>query len=329
MHFTIYGAGAIGGSLGAYMVRAGEDVLFVDKSEDHVNHMRKAGLKVDGFGGEVIVKVNAVSPKELRDSLKVVLLAVKSQHTEEAVHQLAPFLSGQSIVISLQNGLNEYIISKLIGAERTVGAFINWAADYIGPGYIKLGGKGSFYLGEVNGDMSERIKELARPLSALFPVNTTNNIMGYLWSKQVDASVLFATALADLPIHEVVDMPGMALVMGDLVREAMQVPAALGVTLEKFDEFDPDLYRNFKDTEAMDKIAAQYRNNIKNKTGVWRDLAVRKRKTEVDGIIGETVKQGDNLMISLPRLKRLIEMIHEMEDGKRKMDIKNFQEIGL
>jgi 2-dehydropantoate 2-reductase len=210
-----------------------------------------------------------------------------------------------------------------------LGAFVNWAADYIEPGHIKLGGRGSFYLGEVNGTLSERVKELSRPLSALFPVNVTNNIMGYLWSKQVDASVLFATALADMPIHEVVETPGMAPVMGALVREAMQVPAALGVRLEKFDEFDPDLYRNFKDAEAMEKIAGQYRHNIKNKTGVWRDLAVRKRKTEVEGIIGETVRQGENLGISLPRLKRLMEMIHEMEDGKRIMDFKNFKELGL
>ncbi len=132
---------------------------------------------------------------------------MKSQHTEEAVRQLSKFLDEKSVVISLQNGLNEYAISKMIGPQRTVGAFINWAADYIGPGYIKLGGKGSFYLGEVNGEMSARIMNLARPLSALFPVNFTANIMGYLWSKQVDATVWFATALADMPIHEVVETP--------------------------------------------------------------------------------------------------------------------------
>jgi 2-dehydropantoate 2-reductase len=329
MHFTVYGTGAIGGSLGAYMVRAGEDVLFVDNSEDHVAHMKREGLKVDGYGGEVKVQVNAVLPQELSGPLAVVLLAVKSQHTEEAARSLSKFLDEKSVVISLQNGLNEYAISQLIGPERTVGAFINWAADYFGPGHIKLGGKGSFYLGEVNGAMSKRIMDLARPLSALFPVNLTSNIMGYLWSKQVDATVLFATALADMPIHEVVETEGMARVMGDLVREAMQVPAALGVKLEKFDEFNPDLYREFQDAEAMGKIADQYRHNIKNKTGVWRDLAVRKRKTEVDGILGATVVQGEKRGIELPRLKRLIAMIHELEDGKRVMDIRNFKELGL
>ncbi len=74
MHFTIYGTGAIGGSLGAYMVRAGEDVLFVDKSEDHVAQMNREGLKVDGYGGEVKVKVNAVLPQKLPEPLSIVLL---------------------------------------------------------------------------------------------------------------------------------------------------------------------------------------------------------------------------------------------------------------
>ena len=90
MHFTVYGTGAIGGSLGAYMVRAGEDVLFVDKSEDHVAHMKREGLKVDGYGGEVKVQVNAVLPQELSEPLSIVMLAVKSQHTEEAVRFVIP-----------------------------------------------------------------------------------------------------------------------------------------------------------------------------------------------------------------------------------------------
>ncbi len=329
MEFTIYGAGAIGGSLGAYMVRAGEDVLFVDKSEDHVRHMNEEGLIVDGYGGEVAVKVTAVTAEKLLGPLEVVLLAVKSQHTEEAARQFVHLLGEQSVVVSLQNGLNEDIITGLIGAKRTVGAFINWAADYIGPGRITLGGKGSFYLGEVNGTVSDRVRRLEKPLSALFPVHITDNIMGYLWSKQVDGSVLFATALVDLPIHEVVETPGMDAVMGSLVREAMEVPDALGITLEKFDEFDPDLYRNHEDVRAMGRIADQYRHNIKNKTGVWRDLAVRKRKTEVDGILGETIRQGEGLGLSLPRLHRLVEMIHELEDGTRTMDISNFEELGL
>jgi len=329
MRFTIYGAGAIGGSLGAYMVQAGEDVLFVDKSEDHVRFMQQNGLKVDGFGGEVDVKVQAVTPEALRGPLEVVVLAVKSQDTGKAVRQFAPLLDDRSVVISLQNGLNEDIIAALIGAERTVGAFINWAVDYLGPGRIKLGGKGSFYLGEIDGTLSQRVRDLEKPLSALFPVQLTNNIMGYLWAKQVDSAVLFSTALADLPIHEVVETPGMAAVMGTLVREALQVPDALGIRLEKFDEFDADLYRAHQDTVAMGRVADQYRHNIKNKTGVWRDIAVRKRKTEVDGILGEVVRQGEGLGLALPGIRRLIELIHELEQGKRSMGMANFKELGL
>jgi 2-dehydropantoate 2-reductase len=275
------------------------------------------------------VPVTALRPDQLEEALEVVLLAVKSQHTEEAVRQMAPMLDDHCIVISLQNGLNEDIIASMIGAERTIGAFINWAADYIGPGHIRLGGRGSFYLGELDGRISERVRELQKPLSALFPVHLTDNIMGFLWSKQVDASVLFATALTDLTIPQVVETPEIQTVMGNLVREAMQVPAVLGITLEKFDEFDPSLYVNRQDAEAMEKIAAQYRHNIKNKTGVWRDLAVRKRKTEVDGIIGQTVMQGEALGLSLPLNRRLIRLIHELEEGVWVMDIENFKDLGL
>ena len=103
---------------------------------------------------------------------------------------------------------------------------------------------------------------------------------------------------------------------------------ALGITLETFDEFDPALYREHRDSEAMENVAGQYRHNIKNKTGVWRDLAVRKRKTEVDGIIGQTIRQGEALGLKLPLNHRLMELIHEVEDGTRVMDPANFKEVG-
>ncbi len=269
MRITIYGAGAIGGSLGAHLVRAGEEVLFVDQNADHVQAINKQGLRIDGVRGEFIVQAKAVRPEELHEALEVVLLAVKSQHTEEAVRQFLPLLTPHSLVVSLQNGLNEETISALIGAERTIGAFINWSSDYIAPGHIRHGGEGSLYLGELDGSISARVERLQKTLSLFLPVHATSNIWGYLWSKQVYGSLLFATALADLPVYEVVTLPKVGSILAELVREAMQVPAALGITLEPFDEFEPHLFQQHQDAEAMEKIAAHFRGQIKTKTGVW------------------------------------------------------------
>lgn len=327
MDLTVYGAGAIGGSVGAFLVRAGEQVLFVDKNREHVQTMIARGLKIDGHRGEFVVNTRATTPDALNEKLGVVLLAVKSQDTEEAVREFLPWLREDSMVVSLQNGLNEELIARLIERERTIGAFVNLPADYIGPGHIRLGGMGSLYVGELDGTISARVESLQKTLSAAFPVELSTNILGVLWSKQVYASLLFATALADLSVDEVVRTPQWRSVLGDLVREAMQVPGELGVSLESFDEFDPLCFQDKRDEEALEKIAEHFGGQIKNKTGVWRDLAVRKRRTEVDGIIGVTVRKGEERGLSLPLNRRLMELIHEMEDGKRPMAIENFQAL--
>lgn len=328
MRLTIYGAGAIGGSLGAHLVRAGEDVLFVDKSPEHVREINGSGLRIDGVRGEFKVEGKAVLPEELREELEVVLLAVKSQDTEEAIRQFSPLLTQGSAVVSLQNGLNEEMIAKRIGQDRTIGAFVNWAADYVGPAHIRHGGEGSLYLGELDGIISARIERLQKILSAFLPVQVTRNIWGYLWSKQVYASLLFATALADLHVYEAVTAAEVRCVLADLVREAMQVPVALGIVLEPFDEFDPILFQHNRDEEAMEKIATHFRGQIKTKTGIWRDIAVRKRRTEVDWIVAVTVSKGEEFGLSLPLNRRLVKLIHELEEGTRPLDIRNFQALG-
>jgi 2-dehydropantoate 2-reductase len=327
MRLTIYGTGAIGGSLGAYLVRAGEDVLFVDRNTEHVQAINTDGLRIEGIRGEFMVNGQAVVPEELDEELEVVLLAVKSQDTKTAVCQFLPLLTQDSAVVSLQNGLNEELISQLIGRKRTIGAYVNWPADYIGPGHIRLGGEGRLYLGELNGRISPRIERLQRALSAFLPVHLTNNIWGYLWSKQIYGSIQCATALTNLHIYEVVQIPEVRSVLGDLVREAIQVLKALGISLESLNKFEPSLFQDSRDEEAVRRIADAVRVQSKTKTGIWRDIAVRKRKTEVDWIVGATVRKGEEIGLSLPLNRRLMEMIHELEEGKRSMDVANFKEL--
>jgi 2-dehydropantoate 2-reductase len=326
MRFTVYGSGAMGGSLGAYLARGGEDVLFVDKDPDHVRAINTDGLRIDGERGEFTVRAKALTPEELKGDQDVILLGVKSQHTEEALRRFAPLLRSDSMVVSIQNGLNEEKISKEIGGERTIGAFVNWGADYIGPGHIRFGKTGCFYIGELDGALSERIQKLQTIFSLFLPVQVTKNIWGFLWSKQVFSSILFSTALTDLPIYDVLEPPEVRRVLGNLVREAMQVPAALGISLEEYEgEFFPSLFQQNRDDEALNIIANHFRGRIKNKTGVWRDIAVRKRKTEVEGTIGEIIRKGESLGLSLPLNRKLVEMIHDLEEGRRQMSLDNFK----
>src|SRR5216684_4767588 len=296
MTITVYGAGAIGGVTGAALARAGHDVLLVDRAEDHVAAMNAHGLTIESRDGSVSVPVHAISPGALGHELGLVLLAVKSQDTPDALEVLAPRLAADGAIVSLQNGLNEELIARTVGAARTIGCLVNWAADWIAPGRILHGGHGAFLLGELDGRITARVRELASLLSAVEETPVTDNIWGYKWAKLIYGALLFGTAVVDAHVYEVVERsPGVQAALVGIVGEGMAVADKAGVRIEPFDEFDPAWYRAALagDTgareRAMSAIAAHYRAHTKTKTGIWRDLAVRKRKTEVDGQLGMLV----------------------------------------
>src|SRR6185369_14144299 len=313
MPITIYGAGAIGGITGARLAQAGHDVQLVDKADDHVAAMNARGLTIDSREGSVTIPVRAITPSALGRDLDLVLLAVKSQDTPAALEVLAPRLATDGTIVSLQNGLNEELIAAAVGERRTVGCLVNWAADWQAPGRILHGGEGALVLGELDGRRSERVQGLAKLLDVVAPTRVSDNILGYTWAKHVYGSLLVATALVDAHVYEVVERsPEIQQMLVALVMESMDVALRAGIRLEPFDEYDPaDYYAAARgDLDARDRamasIATHYRAATKTKTGIWRDLAVRKRKTEVGALLGATVAKAKGYGLAMPLTTRLI-----------------------
>ena len=121
MRCLIWGAGAIGGTLGAYLVRAGHDVTMVDVVSEHVDAINERGLRVTGPIDEFTVRAPAFTPQTLAGSWDSIVLATKAHHTDAAVRALAPHLAAGGCVVSAQNGLNEIAIADVVGAARTIG----------------------------------------------------------------------------------------------------------------------------------------------------------------------------------------------------------------
>ena len=118
-----------------------------------------------------------------------------------------------------------------------------------------------------------------------------------------------------------------------LTMENMAVAERAGIRLLAFDEYDPADYHaaargdGTARTRAMGSIATHYRAAVKTKTGIWRDLAVRKRKTEVGALLGATVAKARTYGMAMPLTERLIAMIEELEDGRRQMSWANLDEL--
>ncbi len=296
MPLTVYGAGAIGGTVGALLIRDGIPALLVDRDSDHVAAMQRRGLTIQHGDETVTVPVDARLPEQLSEPLDIVLLAVKAQHTEDAMNVIAPLLAPDGAVVSLQNGLCERTIAGKIGEARTIGCLVNFSADYLEPGVILYGGAGAIELGELDGRRTPRIDQLSSLLSHAGEVKVTDNIWGYLWGKMGYANMLFATALTDETMADIIDRYRPLLV--DLAAEVYEVAEREGVAPESFDDVEPALYypRESRDwgaiNHSLDALVARRRRDAKTRSGIWRDLAVRQRPTEVDDQIGLAAQIG-------------------------------------
>ena len=318
----VWGAGAIGGSIGAALARAGHDVLFVDRAADHVAAINRSGLEITGPIHRYTVHAPARTPEQVEGTFQTVLLCVKAQDTEAAVRALAPRLAEDGVVVSAQNGLNERVIAGIVGEARTIGCFVNFGADYHGPGLVLYGGRGAVVVGELDGRRSTRIEAIHR-LFRTFDDDAvlTANIWGYLWSKLIYGTLLFATALTDDAIADVLDARRYRPVLAALGQEVAAVAAALRVRLEPFDGFDPAAFTAGAPTGALARsfadMVAFNRRSAKTHSGIWRDLAVRRRRTEIDAQIGPIVAIGKEHGLATPLTARLIALIHDIEDGRQ------------
>jgi len=332
MTITIYGAGAIGGLVGAYMARAGEDVLLVDKVAEHVDAINKDGLRISGFES-FTVPVRACVPAGLRGPLGVTFLAVKSQDTEAALDVLTPLAGPHTVLVSLQNGMNPPRLAARVGAERVVAAFVSFPADWQGPGHIEHGGAGNVWLGEMDGRLTERLARIQKLVAHAVGAHVTDNIFGYLWAKQIDCSLLFAQAVTDETFADVFGDKRYQPALIALVGEGVGVAQAAGVRLHGFDAFDPLKMRPRTAAEAeearavLDRFADFCRPRVKVRSGPWRDLAVRKRPTEVDHMIGWVIAEGRRLGMAMPLNEHLVRQVKEIEAGTRSRALANLDEL--
>ncbi len=328
----IWGAGAIGGILGAYWARAGVPVLMVDIVPDHVNICATEGLAIEGPVETFRQVVPCVTPDQLTGTYSRIVLAVKAQATEAALAQLQPHLRADGYVLSAQNGLNEHVIATHIGAERTIGAFVNYGADWIEPGRILFGNQGAVVVGEIDGTPRDRTRELHTLLKIFEPdAVLSDDIWAYLWGKLGYGAMLFATALTPDSMTANFADPARGPALIGLAREVMRTAVAEGVNPKPFNGFDPAAFMpnapEAAGKQSLADLAAFNAKTAKTHTGIYRDLAVRKRKTEVDPQVGAVAQIAAGHGIDTPLLRRLVELIHDIEDGKREMSVETFHEL--
>lgn len=306
MELTIIGAGAIGATIGAHMIRAGHDVTLCDIDQAHVDAINKNGLSIEGPVENFTVSAKAITPDQLPSKIKHVAIAVKSHHTSAAAQLLRNRITPDGYVVSFQNGLTAHELAEVVGEDKLIVSFVNFGADYLSPGKIMQGNIGTFRVGELIGNqITPRVQEL---VAALPYAQATNNILGFLWGKEAYGAMLYAGAVSDLSIADALDNAEFKPLMLAIAREVL---AQAPVKPESFDGFDPD------DLEgSLARLVTFNRGSAKTHSGIYRDLAIRKRKTEVDDLMRD---------LKGPLTNHVGKLIQSIERGERICEVENLR----
>lgn len=322
--------------MGAFLARAGHDVTVVDSVAEHIAAINRLGLRITGPIAEFSTPLPAFTPDALHGTWDTIILATKAHHTAAAARELLPHLSPGGCVVSAQNGLNELTIAEVAGEARTVGAFVNFGADYMEPGVVLYGGRGTVAVGEAFGPEDSRLSPRALRLRDTWRdfderAIATANIFGYLWAKEAYGAMLFATALTNDSIADSLAAPEYRELYIAMAREILAVAKSQGVQPESFDGFDPAAYLPDAPpgaaSRSLDDLVAHNRKSAKTHSGIWRDLAVRKRPTEVDAQLGIIVRLGREAGVPTPLTARVVTLIQEIERGVRPLARENLQAL--
>jgi 2-dehydropantoate 2-reductase len=243
MRIVIIGTGAMGSVYAALLADAGLDVFAVDAWAEHVEAIRRDGLRLSGASGERVARMQASSDARDAGSADLVIIATKASGVEAAAQAARGILSPEGVVLTIQNGLGSADkVARIVGEERTmIGVVGGFGASIKAPGHAHHNGWEFVRLGEFGGGMSQRLEQVAETWKkGGFRVLLFEDIHQLVWEKFI-CNVAFSgtCTLTDLTIGEVLENPDAWKIASGCASEAWAVARAKGI---KVDIEDPVAY---------------------------------------------------------------------------------------
>lgn len=320
MRIGIVGAGAIGSIVGGLLTKAGHDLTLVDQWPEHVEAMKRQGLRLGGACGEHTIAVRALHIHEAQSieaPFEAVFVAVKSYDTEWATALGLRYLrEPDGVVVSFQNGINEERMAALAGRHRTLGCVITIGAGMYEPGYALRtdAGRLGFTIGELDGRDTPRARALVEVMQAVAPARLTTNLWGERWSKLALNCMLNPLAgLTGLGTAEVRLDPGTRRLAVVLAAEAVQVGRAAGHEVEPIFRIAPQRFveaaagRGLAEVER--DVGADARTRGEGRPSLLQDV-LKGRRTEIDYLNGYVAAEGRRRGVATPLNDAVVAAFH-------------------
>ncbi len=289
---TVIGPGAIGSLLSAFLFKAGARITLLDYRPERAKRIDEHGIHVKTKLGSWYAHpkiLEGVSKACVQD---LVILAVKTYQTRNAIKGAGPLIGPQTIVASIQNGIGiDKDIEKMCPDAPIALGTTSQGATLVKWGTVVHAGTGPTYLGLIKGDPGNKavLLALAKLLKkAGWPCEIVQDIRPYIWKKLIiNVGINALTALTGLRNGELLHHQETLETQKDLVIEGLQVAKALGVAFE------------IDDQQALELVKQVCRNTAENISSMLQDR-LKGRPTEIDYINGAICKMGTELGIHTP-----------------------------
>jgi len=316
----------VGGIIGGRLVRAGHDLILCDADSEHVQAIRVSGLRVDLPDDWFTVRPQILLPNEVTGKFDLVMIAVRSEGTNEVLDSLASHLTDDAVVVSLQNGMNLPLVADRVGADRAIGAVVRMRSIKMAPGHVRTYQNGYLYIGHIHGQRTAQLNALHALLDPVMPTKIADNMYGVMWSKLSFTSMRMLSWIADEKMPAIWHSEANRRLFAEFITEIVKVGEAAGARLEKLAEYDPN---DFHPTRSL----AQRMATVEEMARSWKDEKEtggglrRGEKTEVDGIIGAVIREGERLGVATPLCRATLKVYVEVENRQRPIGMQNYQEL--
>ena len=327
MRCAIYGAGAMGTVLGAYIARAGKEIDLINRNEKHIAALKEKGATITGTV-HFTQKVNALLPSQMQGEYDVILLMTKQRYNAEIVQFLKKYLKEDGAICTCQNGLPEPKIADCIGADRTLGCAIAWGATFHGEGVSKLTsdpGALTFSLGALGaGNHLADVKQL---LETMGQVTIEKNFIGARWSKLlINSAFSGLSTVTGATFGEVSKNRASRRVAQRIIKECIDVAKAAKIRVEPVQGHKIDALFDYKGwlkrAVSFALIPVAMKKHAKLISGMLQDLRAGKQ-CEIDFINGVVCEYGKKYGVPTPFNQMTVDLVHAIEEGKRVIDFAN------
>lgn len=337
MRIGIVGAGAIGCVVGGLLTRAGHDVALIDQWPEHVEAMRRHGLRLSGTCGDHVVPVTALHLHEVQrieEPFEAVFVAVKAYDTEWATAlALRCLAQPHGVVVDFQNGINDERVAAIAGRERTLGCVILIGAGLYEPGHAMRTDTGTvgFRIGELDGRDTPRARALAEVMSAVAPSRVTTNLWGERWSKlAINCMINPLAGLSGLGTAECRLEPGPRRLSVHLAAEAILVGRARGFEVEPIFGIAAQRFVDAAAGRGVEEVEADISRDARSRGGGRPSLlqdVMRGRRTEIEHLNGYVAAQGRATGVPTPFNEAVVELYRRHGVGVLKPDPANLEPL--